>query len=335
MVDKLEQILKGKLADFFELAQVDDEECQKFLQICELQRKTLLDIPFWDSIKAQILTFINLLSESQRRCDVKIIDGAVQIDTKFIEEQKILFLDICKALHPWRKGPFLIDDIFLDGEWRSDQKWSRIEKELPDMENKIIADFGCNNGYYLYRMLQSKPKSILGCDPNARFFLQYEFLNTLCSNSSLFYEMAGVEHLPLLPKMFDIFFCMGVIYHRKDPITMLQHIKDSIKPSGTAVIESITIPGISDVCLFPKDRYSQMRNVYFIPTSITLVNWMERVGFQDVRIIDESQTTIDEQRKTQFATFASLESFLDPTDSTKTVEGYSSPRRTVVVGRVA
>ena len=77
----------------------------------------------------------------------------------------------------------------------------------------------------------------------------------------------------------------------------------------------------------PKDRYAQMRNVYFLPSIPAMILWLEKVGFRDVQLIDDTITTVDEQRATPWMENLSLKDFLDPSDPTKTIEGYSAPRR--------
>jgi tRNA (mo5U34)-methyltransferase len=74
-----------------------------------------------------------------------------------------------------------------------------------------------------------------------------------------------------------------------------------------------------------------MRNVWFLPSPPTLVRWMERVGFRDVRVADLNRTTVDEQRGTEWMQFDSLPDFLDPADQARTVEGYPSPLRAVLI----
>jgi tRNA (mo5U34)-methyltransferase len=56
--------------------------------------------------------------------------------------------------------------------------------------------------------------------------------------------------------------------------------------------------------------------------------------FRGIEVLDISTTTIDEQRATDWMTFQSLTDFLDPSDSSKTIEGYPAPRRAVVVATV-
>ncbi len=60
---------------------------------------------------------------------------------------------------------------------------------------------------------------------------------------------------------------------------------------------------------------------------------MRRAGFTDVRCVDVSHTTVEEQRSTEWMRFQSLGDFLDPSDPTRTVEGLPAPMRAVIVGR--
>jgi len=47
-------------------------------------------------------------------------------------------------------------------------------------------------------------------------------------------------------------------------------------------------------------------------------------------VIDQSMTTVAEQRSTEWMTFDSLREALDPNDSTRTIEGWPAPHRVVM-----
>jgi len=83
--------------------------------------------------------------------------------------------------------------------------------------------------------------------------------------------------------------------------------------------------------LIPDERYAKMKNVWAIPTITTMIKWVEQAGFQNVRIIDVTQTTSDEQRQTDWMKFESLSDFLDKEDRLKTVEGYPAPTRAILL----
>jgi tRNA (mo5U34)-methyltransferase len=74
-----------------------------------------------------------------------------------------------------------------------------------------------------------------------------------------------------------------------------------------------------------------MRNVWFLPTPPELEKWLRRCGFQNVRTVDITTTSTDEQRATPWMTFQSLTDFLDPNDPQKTIEGYPAPTRATLV----
>jgi tRNA (mo5U34)-methyltransferase len=74
-----------------------------------------------------------------------------------------------------------------------------------------------------------------------------------------------------------------------------------------------------------------MRNVWFLPTIAGLTTWLRRSGFGDIEVVDQSVTTTDEQRATEWMTFESLREALDPDDPGRTVEGWPAPRRVVVI----
>jgi tRNA (mo5U34)-methyltransferase len=78
---------------------------------------------------------------------------------------------------PWRKGPFEVFGIEIDAEWRSERKWNRVMPELPDLQGKIVADIGCNNGYYMFRMAHHKPKLVIGFEPYLQHYYTFKTIN--------------------------------------------------------------------------------------------------------------------------------------------------------------
>ena len=62
---------------------------------------------------------------------------------------------LMKTLHkliPWRKGPFMINDLALESEWDGDMKWQRLTKHIKPLKNKRVLDVGAGNGYFTLRM---------------------------------------------------------------------------------------------------------------------------------------------------------------------------------------
>jgi len=102
-------------------------------------------------------------------------------------------------------------------------------------------------------------------------------------------------------------------------------------PGGELVLETLVIEGERGEVLVPEGRYAAMRNVWFIPTVAELEGWMRRCGYRDVRVVDISVTTVEEQRRTDWMRFNSLADFLDPGDPTRTIEGHPAPRRAILI----
>lgn len=247
-----------------------------------------------------------------------------------IEEQEII-LQTAKSLIPWRKGPFKIFDLEIDSEWQSNIKYNLI-RPFFDLKDKVVADIGCNNGYYMFRMLEDKPKKLVGFDPSPLTLHQFEFINHFVK-SDIVYEMLGVEHLEFYNHKFDFIFMLGVLYHRPDPIGTLKSLARGLNSKGEILIDTFMIDGEEELCLTPNKRYSKIPNIYFIPTISALKNWLERAGFEDIEVLATTVTTSEEQRKTIWSFDQSLEDFLDENDKTKTVEGYPAPKRVYVKAR--
>ncbi len=243
------------------------------------------------------------------------------------EAQQTSLQDALKAFIPWRKGPFNIFGMSIDAEWRSDWKWQRILPELQDLKGKRVADVGCNNGYYLFRLASLEPELAIGLDPTVRYWYTFQFLQKFAQRPNLQFELLGVEHIHHFPKFFDTVLCLGILYHHPDPIGILRKMLTSLKPGGQLIVESAGIPGNTSMALFPEKRYAKVPGTWFVPTLPCLVNWIHRAGFREVTSFGSIQLNTEEQRRTEWAPYESLSDFLDPTDLSLTVEGYPAPWR--------
>ena len=233
-----------------------------------------------------------------------------------------------RTIWPWRKGPFQVSKTFIDSEWRSHIKYDLLKPHF-DLKDKIVGDIGCNNGYYLFRMMEEQPKRLVGFDPSAIMFCQFKFLDHFIQ-SGITFELLGVEHVEHYEHKFDRLFCLGVLYHRPDPVGALKSLYKGLNKGGELILDTFMIDGEEEICLTPKGRYSKIPNIYFIPTVNALKNWCYRAGFEAVEVLDIVKTNPDEQRWTEWINSQSLEHFLDENDPTKTVEGYPAPKRVYI-----
>lgn len=239
--------------------------------------------------------------------------------------------EVLMALSPWRKGPFYFEGVFVDTEWRSDWKWERLRERLSPIAGRRILDVGCGNGYHLWRMLAEGARFALGIDPAMLFGCQFLAARHFAGDDLPIGVLpVGIEDVPADLEAFDTVFSMGVLYHRKSPVEHLEALRNSVKAGGEVVLETLVVEGDAQTVLLPKGRYAQMRNVWFLPSVGFLQALMERVGLKDIEVLDVTATTIEEQRATRWMTYQSLENFLDPTDPSRTIEGYPGPIRAVL-----
>lgn len=237
------------------------------------------------------------------------------------------------ALRPWRKGPFRVFEVGIDAEWRSDLKWSRVLRGVSSLRGHHVLDVGCGNGYYCLRALGAGAASVLGVEPNPLFVLQFELLRRLLPALPAAVLPITFEALPPHPRGFDTVLSMGLLYHRKSPLLHLQGLCSCLAPGGQLVLETLVIEPRFGPILEPPGRYANMSNVWSIPTVSELSRWLRDTGFTDVRVIDVSATSTEEQRATPWSSSHSLREALDPSDTRKTIEGHPAPQRAMVLAR--
>lgn len=265
--------------------------------------------------------------------DFSIDQVTIGTEEEVSKEDQNIIRDNLRQFMPWRKGPFSIFGIDVDAEWRSERKWNRIVPELPDLQGKIIADIGCNNGYYMFRMAEHKPRFILGFEPSVQHYYCFNALNSMAGQQNLAIDLLGIEHLHLFPDCFDAVFLMGIIYHRPSPVDTLRDIITALQPGGTLILESQAIPGDEPYALFPDATYAKVPGTYFVPTGQCLFNWMKKAGFTDIRLFCSHPMSSDEQRRTEWMCFESYSDFINPENSQLTVEGYPAPCRVFLKGQ--
>jgi len=238
---------------------------------------------------------------------------------------------LLRRLQPWRKGPYNLFGIRIVPEWRSDWKWQRLAGHIQPLRGRTILDVGCGNGYHCWRMLGSGASLVIGVDPTLLSVIQFHAIRRFTHNSPVFVVPLGIEDVPKKMRAFDTVFSMGVLYHRRSPLDHLIDLRDSLCHKGELVLETLVIDGPPGQSLLPENRYAQMRNVWFIPSCDTLAIWLKRCGFRNIRLIDVTKTTIEEQRSTEWMEFNSLVDFLDPEDRDFTIEGYPAPMRAIFI----
>lgn len=283
--------------------------------------------PHWEALRDLLRNpaFSDLQGES-------LVLDADAITAKLPNSADISHLTaICRKLIPWRVGPYQLGSLTIDSEWRSRIKWERIAPLLGNVSDMRIADIGASNGYFLFKLLKGNPELALGFDPVDRCWLQFSVLQHLIHDPRLGFVPAGLATLEAFPEFFDLVLCMGVIYHQRDPFLACKRLYQSVRPGGRVLLESLTINEPGSHLLVPKERYAKMRNAWIVPTPEALESLLLRAGFTDTTIHRFGPITTSEQRRTEWAPYESLADFLDPSDPSRTIEGYPAPHSASVV----
>ena len=240
-----------------------------------------------------------------------------------------------RGLMPWRKGPYTLFGIHIDTEWRSDWKWDRVKDHITPLTGRTVLDVGCGNGYHGWRMLGAGAELVIGIDPYMLSVMQYQAIRHFIGDEPMYVLPLGIEDMPTDMPAFDTVFSMGVLYHRRSPMDHLYELKGLLRPAGELVLETLVIDGGPGQVLVPEGRYAKMRNVWFIPSPVTLESWLKRCGYTNVRCVDVTKTTTGEQHSTDWMQWESLADFLDPDNPNLTIEGHPAPVRAVFVAERA
>ena len=254
----------------------------------------------------------------------------VLISGSWNDQERKKAKELLLELIPWRKGPFVIGDIFIDAEWRSNLKWERFLELHIDLSGKTILDVGSGNGYYGFRMLGQGAESVICLEPNLSHLTQFIAINHIVQSKQIRMIPERIEELIVTDKCFDLIFSMGVLYHQRKPEEHLKLLSSHLKEEGSIILETLIAPEEYGEVLIPEGNYTNMRNVWFVHTKTGLEKLAKNVNLNISAISSPCQTTTEEQRTTSWMPFKSLSDALN-TDSGLTIEGLPRPERVFLV----
>ncbi len=282
------------------------------------------DLPGW---LAQLQTLPDIPAAT-----VELNSAAISVAQPDISAEQRQQVEAClRQFIPWRKGPFSIHGVYVDAEWRSDWKWERLLPHINALHGRSVLDVGCGSGYHCWRMAGAGAELVIGIEPSPLFVLQHQLIKHFVGDSPTFVLPLTMEAMPPQMMAFDTVFSMGVLYHRRSPLDHLIELRDSLRRGGELVLETLVIDGDKGDVLMPEDRYAKMRNVWFLPSAGTLALWLRRCGFKNIRMVDQTPTSLQEQRATDWTLKESLVDYLAPGDTSKTLEGYPAPLRAIFI----
>lgn len=242
------------------------------------------------------------------------------------------------SLKVFRKGPFLINQIYIDSQWNSFIKWKYLFKVLEfhrqdfkNFEKNLkILDIGSNNGYYsfliyyYFKKLGYTPLIDL-LDPTEDFYLQFCFLKKFFPEEDQIrwnYIKKGWQEIPTFGKTYDLILCMGVLYHNRNPLNLLEIIHNHLNKKGILILETITIKhGKHPIFLIPEKKYAASKGIWFIPNKKAILTILQRMNFRNINFHSE-RFIINEMKKIEY-----LPSLNEVVIKNHTIEGYPKPYR--------
>ena len=285
------------------------------------------DNPFGSKKDRRIESWIEILGRLPTILNAEV-ELSNEINIVFDIEDNDEIESLLLQLIPWRKGPFRINDIFIDSEWDSAKKWKRFQKLNIDLDGKSILDVGSGNGYYAFRMLGMGADKVLCLEPNLVHVSQFSAINHFVNSENIRMIPERIEESGLKNSKFDLIFSMGLLYHQRNPSGHLNNLKDLLADNGKLVLETIISPKECGIALEPSNgKYASMPNVHFVHTDNGCKSIFRNLNIQVHAESDLVVTNDKEQRSTKWMPFKSFESALNLQNQSITIEGYPAPKR--------
>ena len=246
--------------------------------------------------------------------------------------QKEILESALLSLSPWRKGPFNLFGLEVDSEWRCENKWKRIKDYLPKNKDMRIADLGCSNGYYSYKLLNLEPEVVVGLDKTPLYIMQFLATKYYANKTQeLIVLPCSAEEFSQEKMDFNLILSMGILYHSKKPEDHISVINKLLNKNGFVVLETIISLTQDNINIKKGETFAGMRNIGTIFTKDNLIKLMNISGFKNTECVNEHFTNISEQRATKWIQGKSFKDFIRPDG--RTIEGFPPVCRAIFIAQ--
>ena len=147
-----------------------------------------------------------------------------------LEEQEIT--EKIESFKPWYQNILLPGDIPTNPENADypQKKWEFISNNLPhDLSGKTVLDIGCNAGFFSIKMKELGAKRVLGIDSSLHALEQAKFVSSTLGLDIEFKLDNVYNFLFNNHETFDYIVFVGVLYHLRYPLLVLDKISEITK----------------------------------------------------------------------------------------------------------
>ena len=107
-------------------------------------------------------------------------------------------------------------------------KWRGFKHAIPaDLSGKTVLDIGCNGGFYSLEMKRRGADRVVAIDFDDRYLAQAKFAAEVSGMDIEFHKMS-VYDIAQLKEKFDWVLFMGVLYHLRHPLYVLDLLHDCV-----------------------------------------------------------------------------------------------------------
>jgi len=175
---------------------------------------------------------------------------------------------------------FMLEDKILDS----------LLKET-DLSGKVLLDFGCGTGRNWQRLLNKKPREIIGCDISRRMLEQ---LRVKFPDSKT-YRMNRLSELPFRPESFDFIFSTLVVGHIKTLEPVFESWYNWLRPMGSVLVTDLH-PQI--LASGGKRTFQKGKKTYEIQNFVHSLDQLKNLCSRfDFRVIDVNEEYLSEELK--------------------------------------
>jgi len=161
-------------------------------------------------------------------------------------EERQAILSTVKALEPWFHNMNLADGLWTNpkgspGPDYPSWRWGIVEPMLGSVEGKSCLDIGCSSGFFSLKLKELGARRVLGIDDGEQVHaIEQANFAAKCLRAEVEFRKAQVQHLAEGEESFDLVLFLGVFYHLRHPLLVLESIR---KVCGDRLLmQTITTP---------------------------------------------------------------------------------------------